>query len=88
MPRVKSLNAVSLEDLCLSNISDNIDKWWQKYHTSCKDTGTLDRLAVVSPFDCLSMHKYLKKIISVIYNISFLMDSLQRLNFWRKLTSN
>ena len=58
MPRVIILNANSLENLCLSNISLNFDKWWQKYHQSCKGTDTLDRL-VISPFSCLSTYKIL-----------------------------
>ena len=57
MPKVNSFNANSLKNLCLISVSDNIDKWWQKYHKSCQDTETLsDRLAIVSPFDCLSMY--------------------------------
>ena len=57
MPKVNSFNANSLKNLCLISVSDNIDKWWQKYHKSCQDTETLsDRLAVVSPFDCLSTY--------------------------------
>ena len=80
MPKVNSFNASSLENLCLMSVSDNIDKWWLKYHKSCQDSETLshggrrvwnrtrrsDRLAIVSPFDCLST-----RILSLCYYFIF-----------------
>ena len=75
MPRIKSLNAMSLENLCLNNVSRNIDKWWQKYHQSCKYYDTLDRLAVVSPFNCLSR-------LHTKYTFYFSPYFLQYISYW------